>query len=613
MHRSAQRVLRLGVALLLVACTLVAQRPATHVARAALAPLSQDDVVYMLLTDRYPDGDPSNTNFNDGATISGNLKFYQGGDWQGVINKMSYIKSLGVTAIWISPVSMQEPLSRDHQEASYHGYFTHDYYQPNPHFGTTAKLQELVSTAHNNGIKVCLDAVPNHTADYLKPYATSYDSTTYQPAAPFNNPSWYHHNGDITDYNNQTQVETSDLGGLDDLAQENSAVASELENVYRTWVNTASFDCVRVDAARSMPKTFLKALEQAVGVPTFGEIFQGDPTYVSDYQNYEWSVLDFPLFFTARDAFASDSDLTAVGNILAQDSKYPNPNRLITFLDNHDRDRFLTRADDNFQRLRVALTFLFSVRGIPDVYYGTEQAYYGNGVGQEYQGIANNYNREVLKDYNQNNPIFQYIQRLTAIRKQYAPLRQGTQREMWKDPTVYAFSRRVDSTGDETITGVTNSWNTQTRTIPLRAESSIPVGAMLTNVLNTADTLTVQAGGTTGKQITMTLGEHEGKIYVAGTPASYTPPARNITRIRIHYNVGLGNNITMRGDTYPLWWDRDRGTRNIASDVWEWDMERIPAGQSFQFKPLINGTTYSCGNNYVGTGGQTIDIYPTFC
>jgi glycosidase len=581
-------------------------------AQASTSPLTQDDIVYMLLTDRFPDGDPSNTDFGDGATRPGNLKYYQGGDWQGVIDRMPYIKSLGVTAIWISPVSEQEPLSRDGKEASYHGYFTKDFWDPNPHFGSKAKLKELVDTAHANGIKVCIDAVPNHTADYLRPYATGYDSADYQPDPPFNNPDWYHHNGDTTDWNNQQQVENTDLGGLDDLAQENPEVATELKNVYGMWVDDIGFDCARIDAARSVPKWFLEDFERALAVPTFGEIFQGDPGYVSDYQNYEWSVLDFPLFFTAREVFASDADMSRIGNILAQDYKYPNPNRLVTFIDNHDRDRFLTWADDNYQRLRVALTFLFSVRGIPDVYYGTEQAYYGNGIGQEYQGIANNYNREVLRDFDQNNPIFKHIQRLAEVRKRYAPLRLGIQCEMWVDSTVYAFSRRIDSTGEETITAVTNSWNPQTRTMPLRAESSIPVGTVLTNVLDTSDKVTVEAGGVTGKQITVTLGEHGGKIYVTGNPESYAPPERNITRIRVHYDVGYGNSITIRGSSYPLWWDRGRGARNVAPGVWEWEMERIPAGERFEFKLLIDDTTWSNGDNYVGYGGRTIDIYPTF-
>lgn len=85
-----------------------------------------------------------------------------------------------------------------------------------------------------------------------------------------------------------------------------------------------------------------------------------------------------------------------------------------------------------------------------------------------------------------------------------------------------------------------------------------------------------------------------------------------LTPIRVHYNVGLGNRITARGDTDPFRWDCGIDAQNAAADVWEFHLEAVPAGQTFQFKPLINDTTYSTGDNYVGTGGQTLDIYPAF-
>jgi len=85
-----------------------------------------------------------------------------------------------------------------------------------------------------------------------------------------------------------------------------------------------------------------------------------------------------------------------------------------------------------------------------------------------------------------------------------------------------------------------------------------------------------------------------------------------LTPIRVHYNVGLGNRITARGDTDPFRWDLGLEAQNAEADVWEIRLERVPAGQTFQFKPLINDTTYSAGENYVGTGGQTLDIYPAF-
>ncbi|MDQ0415465.1 MULTISPECIES: hypothetical protein [Mesobacillus] len=101
-------------------------------------------------------------------------------------------------------------------------------------------------------------------------------------------------------------------------------------------------------------------------------------------------------------------------------------------------------------------------------------------------------------------------------------------------------------------------------------------------------------------------------ILVPGQVNNYTPLAPTITKVRVHYDVGYGNNMYIRGNSYPFWWDKGRKMRNISSDVWEYEMERIPSGVTVEFKPLINDTTWSTGNNFTVTGGQTLDIYPNF-
>ncbi|MCT4542861.1 MAG: alpha-amylase family glycosyl hydrolase [Vallitalea sp.] len=574
--------------------------------------IDNNDIVYMILTDRFYDGDTSNNGTLGNEYRPGQLKYTQGGDWQGIIDKIQYIKNLGVTAIWISPPQKNELLSRDGKESGYHGYFTHDFNSTDPHFGSKAKLKELVDTAHANGIKVILDAVPNHTADYLNGTATSYYPSSYSPAPPFNNPNWYHHNGSIADYNNYWELVNKDMGGLDDINQSNIDAKNAIKSAYKMWIDDIGFDGVRVDAASSVPKPFLTEFQSHLGVPTFGEIFNGSVDFVSDFQNYQWGALDFPVFFAAREIFAHDAGFQNLKDILDQDYKYQDPKKLVTFLDNHDRDRFLCLADDSYQKLRLGMTFLFTLRGIPDVYYGTEQAHFGGGVPTEYTGIANKENREMMSSFDENNINYKHIKRLTDIRKEYDALRNGTQREMWCDHFVYSYSRRNDTTGDEVITVINNGFDSSTRAIPLRSESTIPVGTELTNLLNTSQKVTVCSGGVTGKQINVNVAGKEGMILVPGTPASYTPPTPVVTKIRVHYNVGWGNYLHVRGNNYPLKWDKGRIMRNISSDVWEFEMERIPQGETVQFKPLINDGTWSTGNNYTVTGGQTVDIYPNF-
>lgn len=576
-------------------------------------PLTEGDVIYQVLVDRFENGDTSNDDLGDGAYNPDDLGFYHGGDWKGLTSRLPYISNLGVTAIWLSPVSEQEPLSKDGQEGSYHGYFTKNFATPNQHFGSTAELQQHIDTAHSLGLKMILDVVPNHTADYLDAFATSYANDSYQPASPLNNPALYHHSGDclFNGQESQEQIENCDLGGLDDLDQSNPQVSQFLMQTYRDWIDMG-FDGIRVDAARSVPKPWLGEFENQMGVPTFGEVFVGDVDYVSQYQGPQWGVLDFPYFFSVREAFAADTDMRAISSLFAQDYKYQNANRLETFIDNHDRARFLTWADDNYQRLRSALTFEMTSRGIPVIYYGTEQADDGNGNGGEVP-IANKDNRKDMTSFDENAPIYKHIQRLSELKRNHPALRTGTQREMWADRNAYAFSRIDSVSGDETITVSSNSWDERTLTIPIRTESSLQVGSVLRNLMNTQVTTTVVSGGPTGRQIEVALGEHESAVFAAdSSDSSYSPELRNTTRIRVHFNTGLGNSITVRGNSYPLRWDVGRGMRNISDDIWEFEFERISAGESFKFKPLLNDTTWSVGDDYTGIGGQTIDIYPQF-
>lgn len=608
---------RRSIRIATVVAALVAGTGLATVAQADPPPspglLDEGDVIYMVLTDRFYDGDSGNNDFSYGDYDPEDLGMYHGGDWEGLAEKMDYIGALGVTAIWISPVSQQEPLSRDGLEASYHGYFTYDFAQPNEHFGDLTDLQDLIHTAHGAGIKMILDVVPNHTADYLAGTSTTYSPPTYEPASPLDNSNYFHHNGDclFNGLETQTQIENCDLGGLDDLDQANSTVSDFLMDTYKGWIDMG-FDGIRVDAARSVPKPWLEEFEAEMEVPTFGEIFVGDVDYVSEYQDYEWGVLDFPFFFTVRGVFAADGDMRDLGNLFDQDYKYNDANRVMTFIDNHDRARFLTWANDNYQRLRSATTFMMTARGIPVIYYGTEQADDGNGNASE-NPIANKDNRKDMETFDEESTIFVHIQRLNELKQNYSALRIGTQREMWEDEEVYAFSRRDDGTGNETITISNGRFTEEMRTIPLRAESSIAVSTVLTNLMNTSETVTVASGGVTGKQITVTLSEHETAVYAPGSPvSSYTPPARNVTLIRVHYNVGFGNNIAIRGDEYPLSWSAGRAARNVAADVWEFEIERIPDNEAFQFKPLINDSTWSTGGNYSGAGGDVINIYPNF-
>ena len=219
---------------------------------------------------------------------------------------------------------------------------------------------------------------------------------------------------------------------------------------------------------------------------------------------------------------------------------------------------------------------------------------------------------KVMPGFDEDGITFKYIQRLTELRKEYACLQTGTQREMWAEDNIYAFSRRDDSNGQEIISVFNNGTSNETRAIPLRAESSLAVGTTLTNLLDTSVTATVEAGGITGKVLNLTIPAKTAWVFTSDNVADYAPPARTVTTIRVHYDVGLGNTMYLRGSDYPLTWDSGRSMLNVSSDVWVYETERIGKGESFELKPLINDTTWSSGNNYTVVGGETIDIYPNF-
>ncbi|EFM09891.1 alpha amylase catalytic region [Paenibacillus curdlanolyticus YK9] len=522
--------------------------------------LDENDTIYQIMTDRFSDGDTSNNATGTAIRYAENsdedFRYMKGGDWQGIINKLPYIKNMGYTAIWISPIAEPQITSRDNngtgRNTAYHGYNVKDPNKANPFFGTKEKLKELVDTAHSMGIKIIIDVVPNHVGDYMLNTNNFYDIAGLQPAAPFNNPAWYHHNGDINwslvdgSYTAATQdyLENHDLAGLDDIDFDNAQAKQAMFDSIKGWFDYTGADGARVDAAKLVNPSVLHELQSYLGVNTFGENFDGNAEFVSRWvgSNAEWGMLDFPMFFSILNSFAYGQSFEAnVKSTLAQDFRYNgSENHMVTFIDNHDRNRFLTEAGGNVQKLQNALAFIFTMRGLPVVFQGTEQNK-GNGNDQIMTGgIADTWNRwsmvkrdsngNVIQDYfNQNTNTYQFVAKLNGIRKNYEALRTGKQREMWAAQNLYAFSRRVDSgtnVGQEVIGVFSNAANgTQTVTIPLRTESTLAVGTVLTNQLGT-DTVTVQSGGVTGKQITVSVDANSSKIYAVqqnDTVAPTTP------------------------------------------------------------------------------------------
>ena len=310
----------------------------------------------MIVTDRFRDGDPT----NDLDAIPGRPDWWQGGDLRGVIDELDHIRSLGMTAIWITPVALQT-------RGGYHGYWTLDPYRIDPHLGDMATLKELVATAHRKGLKVVLDIVLNHVG-YGHPWLSE-------------RPEWFHPRCTVL-FSDQRSVEDCWLAGLPDLNTEDLAVRQYLID-WSTWLlRETDVDGLRLDAARHLPLAFIRDWSAAMrrehsGVWLVGEVFSADHAYQAPYLAAGLdAVADFRTQEDVQRGLSFRGDLARLVEMVDDPGALP-PGARATFIDEHDLPRFVgsgpTTAEQR-ARLVQAIAYLFTMPGIPVLYYGTEVA-----------------------------------------------------------------------------------------------------------------------------------------------------------------------------------------------------------------------------------------------
>jgi glycosidase len=500
----------------------------------------QSQSIYQIITDRFFDGDSSNNNADgnyDPAGHSGTS--VHGGDFKGLEQKLDYIKALGATAIWISPVVANA-------NGEFHGYSGRDFYKVDPHWGTLADLQHLIQAAHARGILVVDDIVVNHGADLIYSTDSGYGNYLGPPsgytlkyrgskmfAAPFdtynllynsvNNAltNYFHNNGTIQDFNDTNQVVLGELSGLDDFRTESPYVRTQMAAIYEYWIGQAGFDGFRIDTTKHVDMGFWQTWCPAVhayaatnGLPNFfmfGEVYDGSESKCGSYTGTmgggafkQDSVLDYPLYFMVNNVFASASGNTKEiedhYNAIAGNYDASAQMRLVTFLDNHDQPRFLSTGGSTTNRLQVALTFLYTSRGVPCLYYGTEQGF---------NGATDPYDREDMfagqfKDgpagvdsFNMTHPLFLLTAELNNFRRLYPALPLGDHINKWNDPDspgLFAYARRL-ATGAGTTQEVFVVFNTSASAQTLTNRSTtFPAGTKIVNLFDTNEVLTIQAG-----------------------------------------------------------------------------------------------------------------------
>lgn len=432
----------------------------------------RDDVIYFAMTDRFKDGDPSN-NFEANKS---DIHAYHGGDLQGLIDEADYIRGTGATTLWLTPPMDNQTKFVDTE--GYHGYWPVDYFKVDEHVGDMNKFKELVDVYHDKGMKVLVDIPLNHVA-WEHPYWKDPGKA-----------DMFHHNGDVTDWNNDWQQENCSIFGLPDWAQENPKTEQYLMDVGKFWAQTG-IDGFRLDAVRSVPKEFWskfdREMHKVAGDNFFliGEYFNGDANRLAPYQKEADmnSLVDYPMYYRIQEAFAKGGSMKEVaGGMQWTNSTYEHPELMGVFMDNHDTQRFLTEANGDRDRLKMALAFVMTANRVPTVYYGSEQSFTSDKT-----GWAETSRKDM--QFDKDPDMHAYFQKLGAIRNDLEPLRRGSLLEMWQDDQVYAFDRKSDK--GEAIVMFNNSNDPQQRRIPLRAESQIADGTVLKDLIS-GETVTVR-------------------------------------------------------------------------------------------------------------------------
>lgn len=439
------------------------------------SPNWEGESVYFVFTDRFNDGDAS----NDAGVNKKDLRCYHGGDLRGVIDKLDYIKGLGMSTIWISPPMANQTRHVDPDGSFYegfHGYWPVDFYRVDPRQGDMATLQELVKKAHGKGLKVLMD-LPLNQAAWEHPWTQ--DPSKYD---------WFHHNGNITNWEDPVQCENNDILWLPDLAQENPAVAAELIKTAKFWIDQTGIDGFRLDAVKHVNRQFWPQFERAIHAyagPDFlllGEDLHGSTDHVGSYQKEGMeSLFDFPLYFTIRDTIGRGGSMGQLADRLAEENaRYDNASMMSVFLDNHDLNRFMTDAGDDARRkLMLALAFEFTINRIPMVYQGTEQAM--SGAQSMDSPDHMDHNREDVQ-FGKDPELQAYFSKVAALRQATPALREGGYLETWKDNDVFAYERvgREQSA----LVVLNGSAGNQHREIPANVAGRLKEGMRLRDALS---------------------------------------------------------------------------------------------------------------------------------
>ena len=452
------------------------------------------DVLYMLMPDRFADGNPDNNDIkgmNPYKTDRSQPNQRHGGDLEGIRRHLDYFKELGVTALWFTPV-----LENNSPGGSYHGYATTDYYRVDPRFGTNDEYRRLTDEAHAKGLKIVMDMIFNHCG-FEHPWINDMPSKDW-----LNTPEWLYDRKDKTKAEvNRKYMQTTykltptvdpyasaiDLKetvdgwfvpSMPDLNQRNPHVIRYLIQNSIWWIETVGIDGIRMDtypyADAGAMALWMKTMDEEY--PNFnvvGETWVSDPPYTAAWQkdskisqrnSYLKTVMDFSFHAKINQAKYENTDgsgngMNRIYENFVYDYLYPDPSSVMAFVENHDTDRFLGNGRDT-AALKQAMAILLTVKRIPQLYYGTEILM--NGTKEKTDGY-------VRKDFPggfpgddhnaftaggrtpEENAMFTWLSRLLHWRQGNDVITKGSQTQFIPYNGVYVIARQYDGKNVMTV------------------------------------------------------------------------------------------------------------------------------------------------------------------
>jgi glycosidase len=431
--------------------------------------LDASDLIYLIMPDRFANGDHTNDSFDDMLQSGINrdkMYFRHGGDLQGVIDHLDYLKELGITAIWLNPV-----LENDQPYASYHGYAITDFYSIDKRIGSNEEYKVFVEKCHEKGIKVVMDIIFNHCG-HKHWFIEDIPSEDWINQWPQYTPSNFRSAVVADPYASERDKQYLYNGWFDysmpDLNLKNQRLAKYMIQNKIWWTEFSGHDAYRIDTWYFPDQNFLsdwaeRMQQEYPALGLFGETwaqkiavqatFAENSGLTGSYNSNLPGITDFQMMYAIEEAMTKPHTWTeGVARIyytLSQDFLYENPKRNVIFLDNHDKTRFFSTVGEDVDKLKSAITCLLTMRGIPSIYYGTELLFKGvkDPDGKVRQDFPGGWKEDEVNKFQASGrtaaeqDMFDYVKKLAIYRKDNSTLHSGKLMHFMPENGVYVYFR----------------------------------------------------------------------------------------------------------------------------------------------------------------------------